>query len=615
MRCANSPFIGKTSLVKKPIRLQQDGYNRRRKRLRKRTVLIGVWNIQGLQNKVGEVIKEMEARNQDIIILSETKKKGRGIERIGSYTHFYSGVPKNQRAKRGISILMKNKFKRMVTNWEPIDENLIKINIDIHGYKITIIGVYGISEDEPICKKDDFYNNLNGIIEDIGKTREIIIAGDFNSRTGSKIGNKIIGPFGENVTNDNGNRLIDICEQNSLKILNGFYQHKEIHKYTWHKDTFNQKSIIDYIIIKQQTRIKIHDIRVYRGVTLNDHYLVNSKFLFPFRGKSTEENRNCPIENIQTEIKIPKYNLNSLENESTIFLYQKRLDEKLVETEFDNTEDQYHYIVNKLHEAAKEALGETEETHTNHPLYYWNEEIKKEVKLKKEKYLKWLNTRNLQDKIELNAQQAKIRKKVAEAKNKVWEQSCQKIESYIGGKRNTEAWKTIKNLRRNSKETTHIKYITHDSWEKYFKSLLTENREEYLGNPEYNEMIDLQAENYIHLEIETEESVSITSADGLLKDPTISNDTAYVKSHCAFLIPIIKGLEFPAKQVYRKLRLIEEVTEKINLLLGSIGTKVSEKLKTALQTNPGLTTLCTVADILSDKSTEHECAVPLHLIP
>ncbi|XP_049957800.1 uncharacterized protein LOC126474376 [Schistocerca serialis cubense] len=340
-----------------------------RKRLRKRTVLIGVWNIQGLQNKVGEVIKEMEARNQDIIILPETKKKGRGIERIGSYTHFYSGVPKNQRAKRVISILMKNKFKRMVTNWEPIDENLIKINIDIHGYKITIIGVYGISEDEPICKKDDFYNNLNGIIEDIGKTREIIIAGDFNSRTGSKIGNKIIGPFGENVINDNG--------------------------------------------------------------------------------KSTEENRNCPIENIQTEIKIPKYNLNSFENESTIFLYQKRLDEKLVETEFDNTEDQYHYIVNKLHEATKEALGETEETRTNHPLYYWNEEIKKEVKLKKEKYLKWLNTRNLQDKIELNAQQAKIRKKVAEAKNKVWEQ------------------------------------------------------EEYLGNPEYNEMIDLQAENYIRLEIET----------------------------------------------------------------------------------------------------------------
>ncbi|XP_047107262.1 uncharacterized protein LOC124776352 [Schistocerca piceifrons] len=189
---------------------------------------------------------------------------------------------------------------------------------------------------------------------------------------------------------------------------------------------------------------------------------------------------------------------------SALLLQQPyRLDEKLVETEFDNTEDQYHYIVNKLHEAAKEALGETEETRTNHPLYYWNEEIKKEVKLKKEKYLKWLNTRNLQDKIELNAQQAKIRKKVAEAKNKVWEQSCQKIESYIGGKRNTEAWKTIKNLRRNSKETTHIKYITHDSWEKYFKSLLTENREEYLGNPEYNEMIDLQAENYIRLEIET----------------------------------------------------------------------------------------------------------------
>ena len=34
-----------------------------------------------------------------------------------------------------------------------------------------------------------------------------------------------------------------------------------------------------------------------------------------------------------------------------------------------------------------------------------------------------------------------------------------------------------------------------------------------------------------------------------------------------------------------------------------------------LQKNPGLTVLRTVADILSGRTPEHECAVPLHLIP
>ena len=39
----------------------------------------------------------------------------------------------------------------------------------------------------------------------------------------------IVGPFGEEVINDNGDKLIDMCEQNSLQSLNGYFQHKRIH--------------------------------------------------------------------------------------------------------------------------------------------------------------------------------------------------------------------------------------------------------------------------------------------------------------------------------------------------------------------------------------------------
>ncbi|KAJ4452232.1 hypothetical protein ANN_03750 [Periplaneta americana] len=70
-----------------------------------------------------------------------------------------------------------------------------------------------------------------------------------------------------------------------------------------------------------------------------------------------------------------------------------------------------------------------------------------------------------------------------------------------------------------------------------------------------------------------------------------------------------------SKPVYTQLGLIEEATEKINLVPGYVGEKVSEKLKSLLQKNPGLTVLRTVADILAGKTPEHEYAVPLHLIP
>ena len=100
-------------------------------------------------------------------------------------------------------------------------------------------------------------------------------------------------PFGE-VINDNGDKLIDVCEQNSLKILNGYFKHKTILQYTRHKDTLQLKSIINYIIARQNSVLKFQDVRVFRGMTVgSDHYLVIAKILFSY-GKNNANNQGKP---------------------------------------------------------------------------------------------------------------------------------------------------------------------------------------------------------------------------------------------------------------------------------------------------------------------------------
>ena len=56
--------------------------------------------------------------------------------------------------------------------------------------------------------KEDFFGKLNEVIVEIRNCREILIVGDFNSRTGKKINNLVVGPFGEEVINDNGDKLM-----------------------------------------------------------------------------------------------------------------------------------------------------------------------------------------------------------------------------------------------------------------------------------------------------------------------------------------------------------------------------------------------------------------------
>ena len=77
----------------------------------------------------------------DVIGLTETKRKGTGSEIVGGYVYLYSGVSKDRRTERGVSILIKKIFKKGIANWEAVNEN-ITVNLNYLGIKITVFCVY-----------------------------------------------------------------------------------------------------------------------------------------------------------------------------------------------------------------------------------------------------------------------------------------------------------------------------------------------------------------------------------------------------------------------------------------------------------------------------------------
>jgi hypothetical protein len=55
------------------------------------------------------------------------KKKGKGVEILGPYLHFYSGVSKEKRAKQGVSILVTKRYESYIVTWEAINEKYDKV--------------------------------------------------------------------------------------------------------------------------------------------------------------------------------------------------------------------------------------------------------------------------------------------------------------------------------------------------------------------------------------------------------------------------------------------------------------------------------------------------------
>jgi hypothetical protein len=113
-------------------------------------------------------------------------------------------------------------------------------------------------------------------------------------------------------------------------------------------------SVIDYIILKQKTNIKTQDVKVMRGAECgSDHYMVRGKLLFKYKPPLKNES---PEKGINEKHTYPKYNIDSLQQDSVKFLFKLRLSAKL-NTDVNQPPDTiYQALKTKIHEATKEAL-------------------------------------------------------------------------------------------------------------------------------------------------------------------------------------------------------------------------------------------------------------------
>jgi len=84
-------------------------------------------------NRVFPETNELKNLKVDITVLTETKKKCKGSDSCGNYDHFYSGVPRECRAKQEISIVVHRKWRKCITTWEPINKRMIRMNLKILG--------------------------------------------------------------------------------------------------------------------------------------------------------------------------------------------------------------------------------------------------------------------------------------------------------------------------------------------------------------------------------------------------------------------------------------------------------------------------------------------------
>ena len=105
---------------------------------------------------------------------------------------------------------------------------MISVRLQGRPFSITVIQVYAPTSKAEEAEVQQFYEDLQDLLELTPKEDVLFIIGDLNAKVGSQETPGVIGKFGLGIQNEAGQRLIEFCQENALVIANTlFQQHKE----------------------------------------------------------------------------------------------------------------------------------------------------------------------------------------------------------------------------------------------------------------------------------------------------------------------------------------------------------------------------------------------------
>ena len=113
------------------------------------------------------------------------------------------------------------------------NDRMISVRFQGKPFNIMVIQVSAPTSIAEEAEVEQFYEDLQDLLELIPKKDVLFIIGDWNAKVESQKTPGVISKFGLGVQNEARQRLIEFCQENTLVIANTFFQQYKRRLYTW----------------------------------------------------------------------------------------------------------------------------------------------------------------------------------------------------------------------------------------------------------------------------------------------------------------------------------------------------------------------------------------------
>ena len=154
-----------------------------------------------------------------------------------------------------MGFLVHKDIVKIVIRCRPIASRLMTVHLRASPFIITIIQVYAPTPSYDDSEVDEFYRELQSLVDQTPKQDILVIQGDWDAKVGEDAQEdwgEVCGPFCHPEINGRGLKLLDFASYNN---------HKPFRRWTWHSLDGTHHNQIDYSLVKKRFRSGIRTAR------------------------------------------------------------------------------------------------------------------------------------------------------------------------------------------------------------------------------------------------------------------------------------------------------------------------------------------------------------------
>ena len=135
--------------------------------------------------------------------------------------------------RNGVASMVNKRVQNAVLRSNLKNNRMISVCFQGKPFNITVIQAYAPTSNAEKAEVEQFYENLQDLLELTPKKDVFFIIRDWNAKVGSQETPGVTGKLGLGVQNEAGQRLIEFCQENALVIANILFQQYKRRLYTW----------------------------------------------------------------------------------------------------------------------------------------------------------------------------------------------------------------------------------------------------------------------------------------------------------------------------------------------------------------------------------------------